>query len=258
MRNKVLKSAMNSQSRLDVLELSIDHITTTDQNGQKVFALTDSQGHTYFAKYALIPTGMIDTQPVINGSIKPLLPFANRRQAVYCLKCDGHLAKGKNTVAVIGHTSKAVSVGIILAQRYNLPKIVILTNGKPVTMDPEQEDQVKKLGIAINQKPIIDISDRKSKILKSVKFADKSDQDVDLILVSLGARVNNQLPKQLGAALNKDGFVLVDRDGKTSVDGLYAAGDVTYNENVDKQVYDALGTAIRAADAIDRLLRGVK
>jgi thioredoxin reductase len=44
---------------------------------------------------------------------------------------------------------------------------------------------------------------------------------------SIAHRPNNDLAAALGAVVSDEGCVVADRDGVTSVPGLYAAGDLT-------------------------------
>lgn len=46
-----------------------------------------------------------------------------------------------------------------------------------------------------------------------------------------GSTYNNGLAAGLGCELNDDGTVAVDEDGRTSVEGVYAVGDLTPGNN---------------------------
>jgi len=89
----------------------------------------DGAGHTYYAQYVILATGMMDEQPHIQGSIRPILPYANGQTVAYCLVCDGHRSLGKKTV-VIGYSEDAASAAIILANKYRLKDVTVLTNGQ--------------------------------------------------------------------------------------------------------------------------------
>ena len=67
-----------------------------------------------------------------------------------------------------------------------------------------------------------------------------------------GKRYNNQLAKSLGCELADDGAVLVDDHGRTSVDGIYAVGDLAPGHN---QIPVAMGEGANAGIAIHKELR---
>jgi len=72
----------------------------------------------------------------------------------------------------------------------------------------------------------------------------KKELDVDGIFVFVGMKVNNELVKDL-VKLNELGEVKVDLKMQTSLDGLFAAGDI--RENSVKQVVAAAGDGTVAA-----------
>ena len=68
--------------------------------------------------------------------------------------------------------------------------------------------------------------------------------------------VYNELAKMLCANLDQRGFVLTDNKGKSSVEGLYIAGDL--RANTKKQIYTAWDCAVDSADDINILIRRKK
>ncbi|MGI8407474.1 MAG: FAD-dependent oxidoreductase [Actinomycetota bacterium] len=54
----------------------------------------------------------------------------------------------------------------------------------------------------------------------------------ELAFFSIAHHPRNELPKGLGCSLDDDGYVTVSDHGETSVDGVYAAGDVTPGEQM--------------------------
>ncbi|MGD9892978.1 MAG: FAD-dependent oxidoreductase, partial [Dehalococcoidia bacterium] len=62
------------------------------------------------------------------------------------------------------------------------------------------------------------------------------------------------LPQQLGCTLNEQGFVAVDAQGRTSVTGVSAAGDMT--KMMQQVIVAAADGAIAAADINFDLLAG--
>jgi thioredoxin reductase (NADPH) len=50
---------------------------------------------------------------------------------------------------------------------------------------------------------------------------------VDGVFISVGDTPQNELAKILGLTLDDQGYIVVDRQQRTSLRGVYAAGDIT-------------------------------
>lgn len=75
-------------------------------------------------------------------------------------------------------------------------------------------------------------------------ITDKGKYDADYVVVAIGVKPNSDLAKDAGIKLMDNGAILVDREGKTSIDSIYAAGDCAsiYDRVLDDQNYAALAT----------------
>ncbi|WP_295154927.1 CoA-disulfide reductase [uncultured Brachyspira sp.] len=75
-------------------------------------------------------------------------------------------------------------------------------------------------------------------------ITDKGKYDADYVVVAVGVKPNSDLAKDAGIKLMDNGAILVDREGKTSIDSIYAAGDCAsiYDKVLDTQNYAALAT----------------
>jgi thioredoxin reductase (NADPH) len=67
-----------------------------------------------------------------------------------------------------------------------------------------------------------------------------------------GSEYNSELAESLGCELNDGGTVVVDEDGKTTVDGIYAVGDITSGNN---QIPIAMGKGAKAGISLHTELR---
>ena len=76
--------------------------------------------------------------------------------------------------------------------------------------------------------------------------------DVDTVIVAIGNGSNPLISRTTdGLAVNKRGNIIVDENGKTSVDGIYAGGDIVLGAAT---VILAMGEGRRAAAAINEYL----
>lgn len=221
-----------------------------------LFKITDSKNEIYFAKYVILCTGVMDVQPIINGSIDPILPFANVQLADYCLRCDGHHVINKKTT-IIGHGNGAAWVAVMLHERYQMPETTILTNGH----EPEFSDEVKthldKYKIKTKKSPIIEVKgNHKELVLEGYTLEDGESIDTAITFISLGMIVYNKLAISLGANVDERGFVITSSKGETSIENLYAAGDL--RAGIKKQIYTAWDSAVDCADDINAKIRRIK
>lgn len=224
------------------------------------FLLTDQMGDQYQARYILLATGVMDVQPFVGDSIKPILPFANKQQVDYCLRCDGHHAMGKS-VAVIGPGEGALWTAIILKERYQLTQLVVVDNRK---LNDEKQPLVFSYGTELDQLLMLyqipvyrdqmaEVGDKGSS-LKFIRLERSGEVlPCELLFVSCGTIVYHQLALALGAQVDQRGYVIADASGQTNIDGLYVAGDL--RAGVKKQIYTAWDTAVDAVDHINARLR---
>jgi thioredoxin reductase (NADPH) len=220
-----------------------------------LFKIIDSNNEEYFAKYLILCTGVMDVQPKINGSIKAIFPYANVQLVDYCIRCDGHHTLHKR-LGLIGHNSSTLWIAAMMKERYGCPEITIFLNGENSSFDDEAKTLISKYNLKIVHESITELlGDPKAPILKKIKTENK-EFDVDIIFISLGMIVYNQLAISLGAEVDERGFVTTDTKGKSSIDGLYIAGDL--RANTKKQIYTAWDTAVDSADEVNLLIRRSK
>ncbi len=219
------------------------------------FSLTDSKGEHYRARFIILATGVMDVQPEIDGSIAPILPYANVQIVDYCIRCDGHHTKGKH-VTVFGHDDDAAWVGAILHERYDCP-IHLLTNGKEEAFGEDGKRLIKAYNFKISTSPVKKVrGNHKELLLEGFDLEDGSTIETDFSFISLGMIVYNELAMSLGVEVDNRGFVITDVKGQTNVEGVYAAGDL--RAGVKKQIYTAWDTAVDSADHINGILRREK
>lgn len=220
------------------------------------FLILDSKGESHRAQHVLLCTGVMDVQPLVGGDIAPVYPFANAQLIDYCLRCDGHHVKDRAT-AVIGHTTAAAWVAIMLHERYAPPAMHLLAHGAPFELDADVSELLDMYGIRRHTGEIIAfLGDVKLPTFEGVQLADGNSVPLGMAFVSLGMRIHNDFARALGAELDPRGFVRADAAGLTSVPGLYVAGDLM--AGTKKQVYTAWDTAVNAADAVNQKWRALR
>lgn len=230
-------------------------IAKIKKNDDGTFTLTDTKDNEHQAKHVVLATGLMDVQPEIAGSIQPVLPYANIQLIDYCLRCDGHHVKGKKTT-IIGHGAGAAWVAIMLHERYGV-EIDIIANGEKTEFDDSENQLLDLYNIKVYDQKIKEIhGNAKENILESFELDDGTVVNAEISFISLGMIVYNELAKDLGAELDKRGFVVTNAKGETTIENLYAVGDL--QADTKKQIYTAWDTAVDALDDINAKIRRTK
>jgi thioredoxin reductase (NADPH) len=168
------------------------------------------------------------------------------RGVSYCAVCDGAFFKG-GRVLVVGGGNSAVCSAIYLA---NLASAVKLAHRRAQLRAEGalvKDLQAQKVEVLWNTelKEIKGDVKVKSVILTNNKTGETQETNVDGVFVQVGEVPNSQVAKEAGVELDKGGFIIVDDRQRTSINGVYAAGDVTTGPV--KQIGTAVGQAIVAA-----------
>jgi thioredoxin reductase (NADPH) len=190
----------------------------------------------------ILATGIVDR--------KPALP--NFREIVYrgnirlCPICDGYEAIGCS-VAVLGPIHEAVKKLLFLSTYTR--DLVLLPMGADMTLDQHDKEALQALGIPLPLEPVKDLRIEGDEI--TAVMASGKEHRVEILYPALGVDARSELLARLGGKVNKTGCVIADEHQRTSVPGLYAAGDVV---NELHQIAVAAAHAAIAATAIHNAL----
>ncbi len=191
----------------------------------------------------LLATGGLDVEPELPG-----VRDAVRRGLVrYCPICDAFEVIGQK-VALIAFGRCRVKEALLL--RGYTADLTVLTLGRAMEILDDERRTLHEAGIAIDEMPVEALSVEGDRIA-AWHMQDGTERRYDTIYSALGTRIRSGLALGLGAEADEDGALLVDRHQRTSVPGLYAAGDVVGGLS---QVSVASGHAAIAATDINRSL----
>ncbi|MCP5468858.1 MAG: NAD(P)/FAD-dependent oxidoreductase [Deltaproteobacteria bacterium] len=245
---------IESEENLSPLIKAVKGSVTKIEKKENHFILS-CKDETYHAQHVVLCTGTMDVQPLINGEIDPVFPYANRGDILYCIRCDGHKVMGK-AVSVIGHSDSAAWVSVLLKERYDLPEVYLLTNGKTIEASEEVHQLMQNYQIKIYEEPILSILGDPKKEMEGFELNSGEKILTPKAFAVLGSIVYNDLVKPLGVAVDERDHLITNKHFETSVPGLYAAGDLVSGKK--KQVYTAWDMAVDAVDNIDLKLRREK
>jgi thioredoxin reductase (NADPH) len=205
-------------------------------------------GSTMRARTVLLATGVVDVAP----------PFPEVREAIaqgcvrYCPICDGYEAIERK-VAVVGRG--ASGAGEAMFVRHFSPHVSLFSIDDPLRLDADQKMRLEQKNVRLVREPITQLRFDAAAKAMVAGLRDGSEECFDVVYMALGTLVNSGLAQRIGARCTDEGELIVDAHQQTSIDGLYAAGDVVEGLN---QIAVALGHAAIAATAIHNRLNTVK
>lgn len=165
----------------------------------------------------------------------------------FCAHCDGPFYKDKK-VAVVGGGNSGVEAAIDLAGIAR--EVILLEYGDRLKADDVLVEKLKALpnaSILTEAKSTQVIGDGRKVV--ALEYQDRKTEKInrvglDGVFVQIGLLPNSQFLKGL-VELTPYGEVVVDGRGRTSVPGIYAAGDVTTIPF--KQIVTAMGDGAKVA-----------
>jgi thioredoxin reductase (NADPH) len=240
-----LAKDMETQAKLFGLEIVQEDVTSVQLKGE--IKEINTIYNTWKAKTVLIATGSSPRKLGLPGEAE----YAGNGVS-YCATCDGPFYPDK-VVAVVGGGNSAFEESLFLAKYAR--KLYLIHRSEKYSADPILQDRVKaEPKIELMPNKVVEslaFADNPRKImLKSTLSGEVSSLEVDGIFIFIGAIPNTRLFEgQLELA---GGYIVSDRQHATSVEGVWAAGDV--QEKVLRQVATAVGDGANAAHAIHSYL----
>jgi len=218
-----------------------DLVTEIEREPDGRFRLTGNTTE-ILADRVVLGVGFSDERP------EPPLPRTGKGLH-YCLHCDAYMFIDES-VYVMGTSDSAAYVAMIMLNFTD--EVDILTRGDEIEWSDETQQLVDAHPVDVISEDITGMTKGDDGWLESFEFEDGAVRDYRGGFAMYGSNYNTELAETLDCELNDDGTVVVDDHGRTSVDGVYAVGDITSGHN---QVPVAMGKGAKAGLAIHKELR---
>jgi thioredoxin reductase (NADPH) len=218
-----------------------DFVTEISRGDDGRFRLAGNDG-TYVADRVVLGVGFTDERP------EPPLPRTGRGLH-YCLHCDAYMFVDES-VYVMGHSDAAAYVAMIMLNFTD--EVDLLLRGDEPTWSPETDRLVRAHPVDIVEEDVVGLTKDDDGWLESFEFEDGAVREYRGGFAMYGSNYNTDLAEQLGVELNDDGTIQADDHGRTSVDGVYAVGDIVPGHN---QIPVAMGMGAKAGIDIHMSLR---
>ncbi|HAM63945.1 MAG: thioredoxin reductase [Firmicutes bacterium GWF2_51_9] len=180
--------------------------------------------------------------------------FASKGIA-YCAICDAPLYKGKD-VLLAGGGNSAVEAAIDVAKVAKTVTVIHRSEFRADKILVDKLYEMKNITVHLQTQILEAVGDQR---LTGVRVLDKRTMEERIIhgdglFIEIGNDPNTSLVKDL-VDLNASGEVIVDNKARTSLEGLYAAGDMA--ETPYKQIIIAAASGAIAALAANEYLNTI-
>lgn len=201
------------------------------------FEVKTKNGETFIAKKLLLATGVIDLMPSIPG-------FSEcwGISVLHCPYCHGYEVKDE-AIGILGNGDIAFDLCRLISNWSK--KLTLFTNGK-ATLTEEQIEKLKSHNIEIEEAAIQSL-EHQDGYIQNINLKDGRLKKVSAVFSRIGFTQAGEMHQQLGCELTEYGYLKVDDFGKTSIEGVFAAGDNT-------SMFRALSIAIAAGGKVGALI----
>ncbi|HEX6218464.1 MAG TPA: NAD(P)/FAD-dependent oxidoreductase [Sphingomicrobium sp.] len=234
-----LLDLMRTQAQKYRAKIVTDRVTKLEREDKTgLFTATWGAGSAT-SRAILLATGVTNRRPPMDEELHD--QALARGLIRYCPICDGYEVTDKK-VGVIGSDSHGVAEAIFL--RGYTADVTLIAPDKALSLSAEDWERLNEADIDAVDGPAQAVA-----ITDDCITVDTAEghHTFDSVYPALGSDTHVSLAEQLGARLNEQGCIGVDAHQRTSVEGLYAAGDVVIGLD---QISHAMGEGGVAATTI--------
>lgn len=215
--------------------------------------LTTSTGDKLIAPAVIVATGASWRKLNVPGESEYI-----GRGVAFCPHCDGPFYKGKH-VAVVGGGNSGIEAAIDLAGICS--KVTVLEFADTLKADQVLQDKLYSLPNVevFKSSQTMEVIGNGTKVT-GIRVKDRETEqertiDLDGIFVQIGLAANSGAFREV-VDTNRPGEIVIDSHCRTSVPGIYAAGDVSTVPY--KQIIISMGEGAKAAlTAFEDRMRGI-
>ncbi|MFT3823141.1 MAG: NAD(P)/FAD-dependent oxidoreductase [Chitinophagaceae bacterium] len=212
----IASKAQEQVLRYPTVQLLKDKVTNVSGSINQ-FIVETAGKEQFTARRVLFATGMKDLFPDIPG-----IAECWGISVIHCPYCHGYEVRGEKTGIMANG-----EIGTLFSRLVNqwTKDLTLFTNG-PAILTDENRQVLQRKNIAVIEKQITSI-EHDNGYIQHLVFNDGSRQALTALYAKLPMEQHCTIPQELGCELLESGFIKVDDFQKTTVPGIYAAGDNT-------------------------------
>jgi len=242
-----LVEKMQTQAQKFGTAVEIDYVTEIDVDGPP-FGVKTASGKQYKANALIAATGASPRKLGVPGEEQ-----LTGRGVSYCATCDGFFFRGKELV-VVGGGDSSLEETLFLTKFATKIRVVHrrdqLRAGATLKRRAEANPKIEFVWNSIVTR--IDGENKvESVTLKNTQTGEVSELRTDGVFIYVGHLPNNQL-FQGKLAMDEQGYLITDRLMRTSVPGIFAAGEI--QDHRFRQVATSVGQGVAAAMETEKYL----
>ncbi len=203
---------------VEIRDAEVTDVVAEEEGG---FSATLADGSRVRGRKLLLATGMREKLPQIEG-IEELWGSG----VLHCPYCHGWEVRDLPLALYARGDFAMHFAGILRGWSHDL---VVCSHG-PADLGEEERQKLARYGIGLKEEVIVRLEghpDGKDGSLERIVFADGSTLARRALFVRLPQRQFSPLAERLGCTLNDRHQVEIDANGRTSVPGVFAAGDIS-------------------------------
>jgi thioredoxin reductase (NADPH) len=238
---------MREQAEKFGTSVETDYVTEIDVNGPP-FGVTTASGKSYRAESLIITTGASPRKLGVPGEER-----LTGRGVSYCATCDGFFFRGKEIV-IVGGGDSALEEGLFLTKFASRVRVIHrrdqLRAGPVLKNRAEANPKIEFIWNSVvtgieGENKVQNI------VLKNTVTGEISSLPTDGVFVYIGHFPNNSLFVDK-LAMDEHGYLITDKLMRTSVPGIFAAGEI--QDPRYRQVATSTGQGVQAALSAQRFL----
>lgn len=208
-------------ARYPTVQLINRHVVSASRTGDTFTVRTEEA--TYECHRIVLATGVKDALPDIPG-----FDEIYGVHAFHCSCCDGYESEGQDVLA-IGWGEHAAGFAIDLLEWG--ARVVLVTHGQEFEGDRSCEAALHRNGIEVIEERVERLTVEDGR-LTTAELESGRTVPATRAFFSIKHHPKNELAQELGCRVDELGYVEVGEHGETSVEGVYAAGDITPGEQL--------------------------
>jgi thioredoxin reductase len=214
--HEITTSAKVQVIKYDTIKF-INGLVTDAKKLDTGFEVSIQTGDVFFTRKLLFATGLTDNMPAIPG-----FKDGWGISILHCPYCHGYEVKNKD-IGIVGNGELGFELARLVHNWTN--RLVLFTNGKS-TLTPEQTKKLTHHHINIIETEILELEHSDGHI-RDVLLKDNTRIPVTALFAKPDFKQQCAIPQNLGCELTDAGYIKIDDLQRTSIDGVYAAGDNT-------------------------------
>jgi thioredoxin reductase len=212
--------AMRAKSQVEKYDTVrfVNEFATSGSKKDNVFVITLKSGENFQSRKLLFATGLKDIMPDIPG-------FSQcwGISILHCPYCHGYEVKDEK-IGVLGNGAIGFDLARLIQQWSK--KLTLFTN-ETATLSLDERIKLEENGVTTIKKKI-GYFEHDNGHLKNIVFKDGSRETVTAIFAKIPFEQKSDLPRILGCEITEHNFIKIDEMQRTTISGIYAAGDNSY------------------------------